>query len=145
LAAAVKVDESQVKFRSFMRTYNKRYTGDEFRQRFAVFRDNLRRIDQLNREHAEDGYSGHFAINEFTDLSPAEFAARRMGYQPIAVDPSEDAETSIDDGSIITGPLPTSWDWRTKGAVTPVKNQGDCGSCWAFTAVSVYETMIAVK
>jgi len=44
-----------------------------------------------------------------------------------------------------TEATPTSWDWRTHGVVNPVKNQGQCGSCWAFSTIGVIESKYAIK
>ena len=52
--------------------------------------------------------------------------------------------------NVITGDyeltaLPSSWDWRTKGVVSPIRDQGQCGSCWAFSGTSTIESAVAIK
>lgn len=78
-----------------------------------------------------DDHSYSLAHNEFSDLSAIEF--RRMYLSPMA------AERTGHQSSSPYQALPTSVDWRTKGYVTPVKNQGQCGSCWAFSTTGSLE------
>ncbi|OMP12270.1 hypothetical protein COLO4_03345 [Corchorus olitorius] len=100
--------------------------------RFEVFKDNLKHIDRRNREIS----SYWLGLNEFADLSHEEFKSKYLGLKPEVFrkrqSPGEFTYKDVSE-------LPKSVDWRKKGAVTPVKNQGSCGSCWAFSTVAAVE------
>jgi len=106
--------------------YKKGYmSGNEYAMRFNIFKENL---DFINEHNSQDA-SYSVAINQFTDLTNEEFR-QYLGYRSSgATLPSTE----------IRGDIKASVDWRAKGAVTPVQNQGACGSCWAFSATGAVE------
>jgi len=121
-------------FQNFILKYKKHYTSDEFQRRLNIFRENKAEIARLNHQSFEKNLTTKFGINKFADLSKEEFKAKYMGYKPSHV------ESKIEETLHLTAPLPASLDWRTKGAVSPIKNQEQCGSCWAFSATEGVES-----
>ncbi|XP_074313087.1 cysteine protease XCP2-like [Silene latifolia] len=119
-------------FNSWMSKHERRYNSLEERLlKFEVFIDNLKHIDQRNKEIS----NYWLGLNEFADLTHVEFKNKYLGLK-VAETRRELSEDFVyrDVASI-----PKSVDWRKKGAVAPVKNQGQCGSCWAFSTVAAVE------
>lgn len=115
-------------FRSFMSLHGKSYeTEEEYNTRFRIFRDNaayVRVFNSLNK-------SWTLGVNYMSDLTGEEFKALYTGYIPTNTEKNYAVLPTID--------LPQTVDWTTQGAVTPVKNQGQCGSCWAFSTTGSVE------
>jgi len=118
------------KFQEFVQFHNKSYSVSEFRSRLASFTENLKNIYHVQR--MDEGSAHYSHLSPFADLSPEEFAERNglLAFTALA---DENLELLDTEG------LPASIDWVEKGAVNPVKNQGTCGSCWAFSTVANIE------
>lgn len=121
---------------AFKIDFNKAYTQDEEPRRLAIFKANVETIYRHNAEQAAtQGWT--MGINEFTDLSPEEFS-NMLGFR--AEDKPKGELVHLNE----TG-VPDTVDWTTKGAVNPIKNQGQCGSCWAFGTVASVEGINFIK
>ncbi|XP_059647353.1 cysteine protease XCP1 [Cornus florida] len=124
-------DGLQYLFESWISKHGKIYESiEEKLHRFEIFVDNLKHIDERNKNVS----SYWLGLNEFADLSHEEFKSMYLGLKPVF--PREESSGRF---SYRDAPLPKSVDWRKKGAVTNVKNQGSCGSCWAFSTVAAVE------
>jgi KDEL-tailed cysteine endopeptidase len=115
-------------FKKFAETYSKDY-GSEYDKRKAVFAANWAIIEKENA--AEKGYK--LAVNKFADLTGSEFAGM---YGGLVGKPNA---SSFGVHKYSGDALPDSVDWVAKGAVTPVKDQAECGSCWAFSSTGALE------
>jgi len=112
--------------------HGKTYKGVEETTRFGIFVENFHKINRLNAENADV----KFALNKFADLTAHEFKLKHASCSFV-----ENNKKFVEKhtANIRVGALPDSVDWRNKGAVTPVKDQGQCGSCWTFSTTGVLE------
>ncbi len=126
-------------FKLWMNTHNKVYADEsELAKRSAIFSDNLAYIKNHNEKYQNGEVSYKLGPTIFADLTNEEYQAtylrkldNRRGYMATT---TFEPTVSVED-------VPDSWDWRDANVsvVTPVKNQGSCGSCWAFSAVATME------
>jgi hypothetical protein len=131
--------EYEYLFTAWVNEYGKSYETSEFFNRFNIFKSNL----DIIREHNAKNESWTMGMNEFGDMSWEEFKAIYVGgTKPV---PREYLRSKNYPAE--TGPrsFPAALDWRQKGAVTAVKNQGQCGSCWAFSTTGSVEGAHAIS
>jgi len=128
-ASAINLRGEWDKYRSkFGRVYA---SSDEESNRFKIFRQNYRKAQKMN---AVDPHAT-FGVTRFSDLTSEEFKAL---YLMNVTRPNVAAPIA----KISAVPkLPATFDWSSKGAITPVKDQGQCGSCWDFSATETIESV----
>ncbi|CAN1255809.1 Cysteine protease RD19A [Linum perenne] len=118
-------------FNLFKQRFGKSYASqEEHDHRFTVFKANLRRAARNQRL---DPSASH-GVTRFSDLTPREFRKQFLGLRKLGL-PNDANKAPI----LPTNNLPEDFDWREKGAVAPVKNQGSCGSCWSFSTTGALE------
>ncbi|KAF7047422.1 hypothetical protein CFC21_056356 [Triticum aestivum] len=124
----------------WMVKYNRAYKDDtEKAQRFKVFKANIAFIESFNAGN----HKFWLGVNQFTDLTNDEFRASKTNKG--LKRSSSRAPTRFRYNNVGTDALPSAIDWRTKGAVTPIKDQGHCGCCWAFSAVAATEGIVKLS
>ncbi|EEF49623.1 cysteine protease, putative [Ricinus communis] len=119
---------------SYARVYK---DANEKQMRYKIFKENVQRIDSFN---SESDKSYKLAVNQFADLTNEEFKSLRNGFKGHMCS----AQAGHFRYENVTA-VPASIDWRKKGAVTQIKEQGQCGSCWAFSAVAAVEGITEIK
>ena len=125
-------------FTHFQDRFSKKYENiEELQTRFQIFRHNLRDIVIHNLDQTQNFTMG---VNQFTDLTPEEFKSQWVGGLKTQVG-SYGCKTFTSGASGV----PATVDWRNKGAVTSVKDQGQCGSCWTFSATGAIEGAWAIS
>jgi C1A family cysteine protease len=121
-------------FESFKAKYGKVYNGDEDEHR-ETYEANMAAYDAHNAE----GLSWTMGENQFTDLTQEQYrAAAGLGY--IAPEQAMNGLPYLGEHVHDGSELPSTVNWVTQGAVTPIKDQGQCGSCWAFSTTGSTES-----
>jgi len=118
-----------------VKDYNKQYPTEEVFDRFNVFKANL----DLITAHNNGSTGWKMGINQFADLTPAEFKAY------LGLKPRDNSYIRSVNVEVLADSPVNDIDWVSKGAVTPVKDQAQCGSCWAFSTTGSVEGAVQVK
>ena len=138
-------------FAEFQRTHGKYYaSSEEHANRYQIF------VNNLNAAHAKNAArqspdEATYGITQFSDLTPEEFRSQYLmppgAVAGMVAELAQDTEHHWQPTTNVRrATLPTTFDWRSnsKTVITPVQNQGSCGSCWAFSAAEELESMAAL-
>jgi len=139
-------------FAQFQQTHGKYYaSSEEYMQRYQNFVNNLAAAQQKNaaRVHPDEATYG---VTQFSDLTPEEFSSTYLLNADALAGYADHLAENTDHHwqpttNVRRATLPTSFDWRSnsKTVITPVQNQGSCGSCWAFSAAEELESIAALN
>jgi len=136
--ASMPINAEEIKslWSSWKMYYGKAYSVAEEVARIAIFEENYKKVIKFNAANE----NVKFALNKFADLTSVEFKTLHASSMLVEdVSSLEVADLPELDA------LPASVDWRAKGAVTKVKNQGQCGSCWTFATTGVLESFYFIN
>jgi len=123
-------------WKSFTTKYDKSYNHDEAYYRYKNFKNNVDYIDYFNKNLRQQR-TFSVGINKFSDLSNEEYRKFYLGTTLDATKYVRTGQPFVP--SVNSKDLPDSMNWTAQGAVTPVKNQEQCGSCWAFSTTGSTE------
>lgn len=146
LAVVTYRDVLTEEWQAYKAKYNKTYSDiSEDNYRFKIFLDTKHLVARHNRRHANGETSYSLGLNKFADMTQREFVSVMNGYKPQLrlKDATIDNHPSYWNELLKLGDdnveIPKSVDWRQHGYVSPVKDQGHCGSCWAFSSTGALE------
>ena len=133
LISSIKIyQHEEQEFLNWMRKSDSIYIGEEYSFRLGVFLSNKRYIQEFNKKS-----TFQLSLNNFACYTPAEY--RSLLTKPKTIKPHSFTKTIQSRG------IPDEIDWRKKGIINPIRNQGGCGSGWAFSAICAQESQWALQ
>ena len=133
--------EHDYHFEKYVAEFSKAYESEEeFHFRKNLFEQKLAHIIAHNRA----GHSWKKGVNQFTDHTTEEFK-QRLGFDMQMAAAYHASSVPTQKHSFVNTQVPDSIDWREKGIISPVKDQGNCGSCWTFAAAECVESYWAMS
>jgi len=128
-------------FERYVKDFGKKYTLEERNRRQKLFETELASV----RKHNAEGHTWKQGVNKFSDWTQEEKRARLYGNIVAMKGQTMSKPEKVYKAMATPANLPKSVDWRTvqPPVVTPVKDQGQCGSCWAHAAVEAIESAVA--
>jgi len=138
--------EARQQFLAFQKEYNKVYkTNAEFEHRFGVFQENLKKAAELQLKNP----LAEFGVTKFSDLTHEEFSnfylMPNLDLSKWVKPPAKNFSIEHKRNVLGCNPNPTWYSWYDCNVVTNVYNQGQCGSCWAFSATETIESYVALN
>lgn len=138
-----KGDYISKKFDEHVEKLNLTFSSNQEREaRLRVFTNNYIRMESASINN--DGATYTLGMNKFSTHAPKEFKNTHANLK-ITVSDYANKTTEVTGIKRVKGDAPESFDWRDKNVVGPVKDQGQCGSCWAFSAVGNLEAQYAIR
>lgn len=129
---------------AFKLEHRKNYKSEtEENFRMKIFMENKIKVAKHNQRYEKGLVSYKLGLNKYADMLHHEFVNTMNGYNRTKPGLTQTSGGKKEEGAYFISPanvqLPKHVDWRQKGAVTPVKDQGHCGSCWAFSTTGSLE------
>jgi len=140
------LDVSREEWNNFKAKHNKKYSdAGEEKLRYKIYLENRHKIAKHNTRYHQKDVSYKLELNKYADMLHTEFVRTLNGFnrtgdnENSVYKPYNRVEEPVFFIAAANVELPKAVDWRDKGAVTPVKDQGHCGSCWSFSATGALE------
>lgn len=136
-ASAASLKQEDNIWNEFKAQHGKKYSSpSEETIRRGIWEKNMQFIQKHNLDYALGKKTYSVGMNKYGDLTNKEFVSMVNGFNKTRSMFKKDGSKFLAPANFVR---PDSVDWRTQGYVTPVKDQGQCGSCWAFSAVAGLE------